>query len=72
MLKAHISLEFDIDITKYIKLRMVLKRKSEEYVPKPSKVPEKPQIVKYWNETDGKKYLAAVVVVAAVVKRLLN
>ena len=34
MLKAQVGLEFDIDITKYIKLRMVLQRKSEKYVPK--------------------------------------
>ena len=59
LLKAQISLEFDIDMTKNIKLRTVLKRKSEEYDPKTSKFLEKSQIVKFLNETDNKKYLTA-------------
>ena len=59
MLKVQVSFEFDIDITKYIKLRMVLKRESEEYAPKTSKALAKPQIVKFLNEADDKKYLAA-------------
>ena len=59
MLKAQISLEFDIDdIIKYIKVRTVLKREPEGYVPKTSKVFEKPQIVKFLSETDDKKHLA--------------
>lgn len=58
MLKATLTIHHNVDIGKYLKLRAFLKRKSECYRPKKSRVLEREQITKFLLEAPDDIYLA--------------
>lgn len=58
MLRSCLSIYKDVDISKYDKLQAFLKRSSEGYVPKKSKILEEDDINKFIQEADDKIYLA--------------
>lgn len=57
MLKSTINIRHDIDISKYMKLKALLKRKSEGYKPKKSKTLNSNQISHFLQNAPDKKYL---------------
>lgn len=57
MLKATLAIRQDVDISKYPKLRSLLKRQAEGYRPKKSKILTKEQINKFIQEASDKEYL---------------
>ncbi|KAJ3644696.1 hypothetical protein Zmor_022406 [Zophobas morio] len=57
-LKSCIGIHNNVDISKYHKLQALLKRCSEGYVPKKSKILEEYEINKFISEADDTIYLA--------------
>lgn len=58
MLRACLNIYKDLDITKFMRLRGFLKRQSEGYQPKKSKILEASQIDRFLNEANDLSYLA--------------
>lgn len=59
MLKATMNVKNNVNIGRYFKLRAFLKRKSENYKPKKSRVFEKQDITKFILEAPDNDYLLA-------------
>lgn len=57
MLKSTIIIKNCVDISKYVKLRAFLKRKSEKYVPKQSKTLTPEEIQQFLKDAPDEKYL---------------
>lgn len=63
MLRTCLSLQKDIDISKHLKLLAFLKRISEDYTPKKSKILEFDDVIKFINDGSDNTYLAMKVMV---------
>jgi hypothetical protein len=57
MLKSTLSIKDDIDISKFSKLIMFIKRQKEGHIPKKSKVLEKEHIHKFINDAPNSNFL---------------
>lgn len=57
MLKATIKIKHNINITDYMKLQSFLKRKSEKYTPKKSKILTEEDFSKFLNTAPDQQYL---------------
>ncbi|KAF2895572.1 hypothetical protein ILUMI_10606, partial [Ignelater luminosus] len=57
MLRSTISIHHDVDITRYQKLKALLKRKSDGYKPKKSKTLTSQEINRFLKEASDDKYL---------------
>lgn len=57
MLKTTLSIYHDVDISKYLKVKALLKRKGEGYIPKKSKTLTIQQIQTFINEAPDELYL---------------
>jgi site-specific recombinase XerD len=58
MLRTCLTINVNIDISKYSKLQALLKRSSQGYIPKKSKILEETDIHKFIREAGDEKYLA--------------
>ena len=61
MLRSTLSIKHDVDISKFAKLRSLLKRQSEGYRPKKSKILSNAEINKFILEAADKEYLMIMV-----------
>ena len=57
MLRSTIIIKNCVDISKYVNLRAFLKRKSEKYVPKQSKILTPEEIQQFLKDAPDEKYL---------------
>lgn len=57
MLKAVLAVKHDVDISKYSKLRSLLKKQAKGYRPKKSKILTKEQINRFIQEASDKEHL---------------
>ena len=58
MVKSMLNIRNGVDISKYIKLRLFLKKKNEGYTPKKSRVFTKEEFDKFIQDAPNEKYLA--------------
>lgn len=72
MLKTEFLVKKDVDIKKYVNLIVFLKRKSEGYKPKKSKIFTKDDITRFLGNADNEKFLCMKVCYRNFKSRKLN